>query len=72
MYSVGLIAVVALSVATVKRNSVWRSPLSLWEDSARKAPLMARPYIFWGEALEEKGDYVNAINVYKYALFYNR
>ena len=68
MYSVGLIAVIALSVASVKRNSVWRSSLSLWEDSARKAPLMARPYIFWGKALEEKGDYVNAINIYKYAL----
>ncbi|MEE3233033.1 MAG: tetratricopeptide repeat protein [Candidatus Latescibacterota bacterium] len=68
MHSLALIAFIALAVTTVNRNSVWNTSLSLWEDSAHKAPLMARPYIFFGEALEANGDYRRALRAYDHAL----
>jgi protein O-mannosyl-transferase len=40
-----------LSLLTYGRNIVWQDALSLWGDAASKAPLMARPHIYWGEAL---------------------
>lgn len=68
LYTLAIISFSALAVTTVKRNTVWNSSLSLWEDSAHKAPLMARPYIFWGEALEANFDYQSALNAYIHAL----
>jgi hypothetical protein len=37
----------ALAVTTVRRNRIWRSASTLWSDAAAKAPLMARPHIYW-------------------------
>ena len=68
IYTLAIISFSALAVTTVKRNTVWNSSLSLWEDSAHKAPLMARPYIFWGEALEANFEYQKALNAYSHAL----
>ncbi|MEE9543393.1 MAG: tetratricopeptide repeat protein, partial [Thermodesulfobacteriota bacterium] len=33
-----LVVVVAFSISTLKRNIVWQTGLTLWEDSARKSP----------------------------------
>jgi tetratricopeptide (TPR) repeat protein len=37
-------AVIALSGATVMRNTVWASEISLWEDTAQKSPARVRPH----------------------------
>ena len=63
-----LIACIGLATSTIRRNLVWNSSLSLWKDSSQKAPLMARPHIFWGEALENSGYYKKAISVYDHAI----
>ena len=34
----------ALSVVAAVRNTVWRDPLTLWQDAARKSPNKARPH----------------------------
>ena len=52
-----VVAVVALALLTVERNSVWLNEESLWADAVRKGPQMARPYVNLGKAfLEDPGD----------------
>ena len=43
------------AAATVARNQVWQSAYRLWGDAAAKAPLMARPHFYLGEALLDRG-----------------
>ncbi len=38
------ILIVSLCVATMLRNRVWRSEVSLWQDSASKSPAKVRPH----------------------------
>jgi Flp pilus assembly protein TadD len=38
------LVVMALSLATVLRNTVWASETALWEDAARKSPALVRPH----------------------------
>lgn len=57
-----------LLAATVQRNKVWASSLSLWRSAAAAAPLMARPSIYLGEAYEERGDLSQALAAYQHAL----
>ncbi len=61
-------AIVGFSVATVQRNAVWASPLTLWHASATAAPLMARPSIYLGDAYEKDGQMARAIEAYEHAL----
>lgn len=51
------------SVATYARNSVWKSRVSLWEDTARKSGQKARPLINLGIAYIEEGEPEKAIPV---------
>lgn len=37
-------AIMAFALATVARNSVWQSGISLWSDAAKKSPLKARVF----------------------------
>jgi Co/Zn/Cd efflux system component len=62
------IVVVALSCATLARNEVWRSPVSLWEDSARKSPGKLRVLDHLGSALLDAGDPARAAVVFERAL----
>jgi tetratricopeptide (TPR) repeat protein len=67
----GLIAVAVvagLSLATVQRNKVWASSLSLWRSAATAAPLMARPSIYMGDAYEHIGQIKQAVDAYEHAL----
>ncbi|MBI4823379.1 MAG: tetratricopeptide repeat protein [Nitrospirae bacterium] len=57
-----------LSPATYKRNTVWGSEISLWEDVARKSPNKARVYNNLGAVYEEKGLIDNAIKHYQSAV----
>lgn len=66
-----LCAVLVLSglmAATIQRNKVWASSLSLWRSAAAAAPLMARPSIYLGEAYEQRGHLTQAIAAYEHAL----
>lgn len=38
------LCVIALSVATYSRNSLWMDPIALWSDTARKSPQRARAF----------------------------
>jgi len=53
--AVAVAVLAGLAGATVKRNQAWESVYTLWGDAARKAPLMARPYIYLGEAYVRDG-----------------
>ncbi len=44
LYGVYAVIIVALSVASSLRNTVWASETSLWEDAARKSPARIRPH----------------------------
>ncbi|MCE9520362.1 MAG: tetratricopeptide repeat protein [Verrucomicrobia bacterium] len=51
-----VIALAALSWATLARNDVWRSNVSLWSDVVSKSPTKWRPLVNLGAAFaEEKG-----------------
>lgn len=63
-----LVIAVGMAAATVQRNAVWASPLALWQSAAERAPLMARPHMYWGGALEERGQFAGAIRAYEHAL----
>lgn len=45
-----------LSVANWRRNEVWRTEVSFWEDAAAKSPGKARPWQSLGTALAARGD----------------
>ena len=42
--------VIALSILTVQRNSVWNDETSLWEDAVKKSPLHVRSYLNVGRS----------------------
>ena len=68
--SIGLALVVAgtLGAATARRNEVWKTALSLWEDSSRKAPDKPRIWVNYGTALHFAGRYEEAVNAYDCAV----
>ena len=60
--------VVVLSVATYKRNAVWKDEVSLWEDTLKGSPNKSRPHNNLGTAYANQGHIDEAINEYKTAL----
>ncbi len=65
--SVGII----LSIATHRRNEVWKTGLSLWEDIARKAPGKVRVHNNLGMAYYEIGEYDRSIGYFDQAIQLN-
>lgn len=61
--AVGAAVVIVLGLATVQRNSVWRDPVTLWEDALAKAPLKPRIYRSLQYAYEQRGDSAGAERV---------
>ena len=51
----GVVLLGVLGVLTIQRSQVWASDYALWQDAARKAPLMARPHIMLAEAHARDG-----------------
>jgi len=43
-YSLFALVIVALSIASSLRNTVWASETALWADAARKSPALVRPH----------------------------
>ena len=63
-----LIFTVMGTVMTYRRNLVWQSATTLWEDTVRKSPLKARPHNNLGVAYEMAAKYQEAIECYQTAI----
>ena len=63
-----ILIVIVFSVLTIKRNTVWRSEISLWDDTVSKSPGKARPYNERGNAYASKGLYTQAITDFNKAI----
>lgn len=57
-----------LGVLTMKRNTVWQSELSLWQDTYKKSPHKLRPLINLARAHSMQGEPAKAIKYYQEAL----
>jgi protein O-mannosyl-transferase len=66
--ALGAGAAVALCAATVARNRVWASELSVWADAAAKAPAKARVRLSLGVAYYEAGRVDDAVREYQAAI----
>jgi len=55
------VIVLVFSIATYRRNGVWRDDLTLWQDAVSKSPQKARAHSSLGFAFIQKGDYDRAI-----------
>ena len=58
------VLVIALGVLTVNRNTVYRSEVALWEDSARKSPGKPRGWNNLGYAYQQAGRFRDAETAY--------
>jgi len=63
------LVVVGLATATWQRNQVWRSTLSIWEDTVRKSPNKERPWYNLGSLYDDEGQYDKAIQALVRAIF---
>lgn len=60
----GGLIIAALTLATIQRNEVWQTQLSLWQDALAKSPSKTRVHMNLGTAFFMEGDYRAAINHY--------
>ena len=58
-----------LSVATYRRNAIWKDELTLWQDVVKKSPNKARGYSHVGLAYIRRGEYGQAIEYFRKAVF---
>jgi tetratricopeptide (TPR) repeat protein len=63
-----LAAAACYSVMSYKRNDVWRSELSIWNDVIRKSPMNARAYNNRGHLYEDMGETEMALADYNAAV----
>lgn len=49
--------VVTGSILTIQRNSVWKTPVVLWQDVIKKSPQKSRGYLNLGKAYLDRSDY---------------
>jgi Flp pilus assembly protein TadD len=64
----GGIAVIALGLLTAERNNVYRDEVSLWNDTATKAPANPRAHFNLAEGLVRHGQTFEAIQHYEEAI----
>ena len=65
---ISCVVVGMLGVLTMKRNTVWKSELTLWQDTYQKSPHKLRPLINLARAHSMQGDNEEAIKYYQEAL----
>ncbi len=63
-----IFCVFALGIMTLKRNTVWQSELSLWQDTYQKSPHKLRPLINLARAHSLEGNTEKAIQYYQESL----
>lgn len=68
LITIVFIVVVALSVLTRQRNTVWQNEIALAEDTATKSPGKARVHHSLGDAYVRHGEYENAQKSYEQAI----
>ena len=66
--TIAAVLVIALGGITVSRNTVYRSEVALWEDTARKSPGKARAWNNLGYAYQQAGRFRDAESAYLRAL----
>jgi Flp pilus assembly protein TadD len=62
-----LLVAIVLAVATLQRNAVWASDVSLWADSALKSPNKVRPLGNLAAALDAAGYHEEGVGVLRRA-----
>jgi tetratricopeptide (TPR) repeat protein len=68
-WTTGLVLLLAVcSALTIRRNMVWDSPVSVWEEARRSAPEMWEARYALGDALREAGDCPAAMVEYEAVL----
>lgn len=66
---VGLsLVIIFLGISTFSRNAIWATEVSLWTDTFKKAPGLARPAHNLGELYSKAGQYKKALELYNHAL----
>jgi Flp pilus assembly protein TadD len=67
--AISLTIVVVFSGMAYARNEVWKSPISLWQDTVKKSPRKWRPYCFLGQIhLGERGGLETALRYFHKSL----
>jgi len=66
-----LIVSMLFGSTTVLRNRVWADSLSLWADTEKKSPTLARPHLNLGVAYHEEGRLEEALVEFDHALAVN-
>jgi Flp pilus assembly protein TadD len=59
---------VPLGIDTLIRNTVWASPVALWQEAVDLAPRHFRPRLLLGEALQDAGRRDEAVAEYRTAI----
>lgn len=62
--TIAIVIILTFSSLTVARNFLWRSPISLFEDTVKKSPQHFRPHANLGTAYNRAGMYDKAIDYY--------
>jgi tetratricopeptide (TPR) repeat protein len=65
--SLSLALVLALCLATLERNALYRDPILLWSDTVEKSPQKARPHNNLGHAYALRDDWDHAIEEFRIA-----
>jgi len=68
LYVFLIVLLAILSVASYKRNQVWKNELTLWSDVLQKSPHKARPYEGQGIAYGMQGNLIQALLDFNKAL----
>jgi hypothetical protein len=69
LFGVALGLVLAsFAVETVLRNAIWADPVALWRESVDRAPNHYRPRLLLGEALQDSGRRVEALEQFRTAV----
>lgn len=61
-------AILLLSIATISRNRIWNTQISIWADTIVKSPNKARPYNGLGIALAGRSQYELAAKAFEKAI----
>ena len=67
-WALGIIIILAFTLLTFERQSVWRGDLPLWRDVVLKSPYHPLPHTNYGLALSKEGAYDEALRHYRIAL----
>ena len=68
LFPIAALLIPSLMAATIARNSVWGSEISLWEEATTQSPAVAEGWYGLGDAHRFAGDFDRAVKSYEQAL----